>query len=57
MRQLYSKQYICPILLYVCAMCSQATRGIEATDKLFRDIEGVVVKSLKSVQGIMINDK
>jgi hypothetical protein len=37
--------------------CVQATRGIEATDRLFRDMEAVVVKSLKAVQGIMMNDK
>ncbi len=35
----------------------QATRGLEASDRLFRDIEAVVVKSLKAVQGIMMSDK
>ena len=28
----------------------EATRGIDATDQLFRDIEGVVLKSLKACQ-------
>ena len=36
---------------------SQATKGIEATNTLFQDIESCVVTSLKAVQGIMINDK
>eukprot|EP00798_Chlamydomonas_sp_ICE-L_P004161 gene4161-14261_t len=35
----------------------EATRGIERTDKLFNDIEGVVLKSLKACQNIMINDR
>mmetsp|Transcript_16308 Transcript_16308/g.35273 ORF Transcript_16308/g.35273 Transcript_16308/m.35273 type:complete len:440 (+) Transcript_16308:120-1439(+) len=35
----------------------EATRGIEQTDELFREIEGVVIKSLRSCQNIMINDR
>jgi hypothetical protein len=36
---------------------TQATHGVEASDKLFQDIEDCVVKSLRAVCNIMINDK
>lgn len=38
--------------IHTLAPCggTQATRGVEVADKLFADIEGVVVKSLKAVQ-------
>jgi len=35
----------------------EATRGLEATDQLFRDMEACVVNSLRAVQGIMVNDR
>ena len=31
--------------------------GKEATDKLFMEMQNIVVRSLQSVQKIMINDK
>ncbi|KAL6764428.1 putative tubulin polyglutamylase TTLL1-like protein [Haematococcus lacustris] len=35
----------------------ESTRGLEATDQLFKDMDACVVKSLRAVQGIMVNDK
>ena len=35
----------------------EATRGSEAVDRLFTEIEAVIVKSLQSCQSIIINDK
>ncbi|KAF5828673.1 tubulin tyrosine ligase [Dunaliella salina] len=35
----------------------EATHGVEASDKLFQDIEACVVKSLRAVCNIIINDK
>lgn len=35
----------------------ESTRGAEATERLFRDIETIIVVSLKAVQNVMINDK
>lgn len=42
---------------FCCTPCCQATHGVEATDKLFLDIEACVVSSLRAVCNIMINDK
>lgn len=35
----------------------EGTRGKEATDKMFDDINWVIVQSLKSVTAVIINDK
>jgi tubulin polyglutamylase TTLL1 len=35
----------------------QGTRGTEATNKCFEDIEDTIVHSLKAVQNVLINDK
>ncbi|GIL66458.1 hypothetical protein Vafri_19962 [Volvox africanus] len=35
----------------------EGTRGVEATDRLFADIEGVILKSLRACQNIIVNDR
>ncbi|KAG2482988.1 hypothetical protein HYH03_018114 [Edaphochlamys debaryana] len=35
----------------------EATRGVEAADRLFADIEGVILKSLRAVQPIIQSDR
>ncbi|KXZ54003.1 hypothetical protein GPECTOR_5g114 [Gonium pectorale] len=35
----------------------EGTRGVEAADRLFADIEGVILKSLRACQNIIANDR
>ncbi|GIL69717.1 hypothetical protein Vretifemale_699 [Volvox reticuliferus] len=35
----------------------EGTRGVEAADRLFADIEGVILKSLRACQNIIVNDR
>jgi len=53
----YNKQHGGKWSIHNLRLFLQATRGLDATKKLFEDIAQIILLSLKAVQNVLINDR